>query len=89
MLFRDDLAVGVTRLEAASAAAAEALVLDQHPGGRVHAVDATCRQIAVNSCRQVDLGRKRCLSKVLHCNRLEESGRQDSNLRPSAPKAEN
>jgi len=39
VLFRDDLAVGVTRLEAASAAAAEALVLDQHPGGRVHVVD--------------------------------------------------
>jgi len=26
-------------VEAADAAAAEALVLDQHPGGRVHAVD--------------------------------------------------
>jgi len=39
VLFRDELAVGVTRVEAANAAAAESLVLDQHPGGRVHAVD--------------------------------------------------
>jgi len=39
VMFRDELANGVTRVEAASAAAAEALVLDQHPGGRVHAVD--------------------------------------------------
>jgi len=77
----------VTRVEAADAAAAEALVLDQHPGARVHAVDATCRQIAVNLCRQVDLGRKRRFSKALRCSRFEESGRQDSNLRPSAPKA--
>jgi len=77
----------VTRVEAADAAAAEALVLDQHPGARVHAVDATCRQIAVNLCRQVDLGRKRRFSKALRCSRFEESGRQDLNLRPSAPKA--
>jgi len=41
VLFRDDLAVGVTRVEAASAAAAGALVLDQHPGSRVLAVDGT------------------------------------------------
>jgi len=38
VLFRDDLAVGVTRVEAASAAAAEALVLEQHEGGSVKAV---------------------------------------------------
>jgi len=39
VMFRDDLAVGVARVEASDAAAAEALVVDQHPGGRVHAVD--------------------------------------------------
>jgi len=39
VLFRFDLAVGVTRVEAADAAAPEAVVLEQHPGGRVHAVD--------------------------------------------------
>jgi len=35
----DEAAVGITRVEAADAAAAEALVLEDHPGGRVHAVD--------------------------------------------------
>jgi len=39
VLFRFDLAFGVTRVEAADAAAAEAVVLEQHPGGRVYAVD--------------------------------------------------
>jgi len=29
----------MSRVEASDAAAAEALVIDQHPGGRVHAVD--------------------------------------------------
>ena len=38
VLFRDDLAVGVTRVEAASAEAAEALVLEQHAGGSVKAL---------------------------------------------------
>jgi len=33
-------AVGMTRVEAANAAAAEALVLDHHPDRRVHAVDS-------------------------------------------------
>lgn len=39
VFFADEAAVGMTRVEAADAAAAEALVLGQHPGGRVHAVD--------------------------------------------------
>jgi len=39
VFFADEAAVGITRVEASDAAAAEALVLDQHPGGRVHAVD--------------------------------------------------
>jgi len=39
VFFADEAAVGVTRVEAPDAATAEALVLDQHPGGRVHAVD--------------------------------------------------
>jgi len=38
VLFRDDLAIGVTRVEAANAAAAEALVLEQHEGGSVKAL---------------------------------------------------
>jgi len=38
VLFRDDLAVGVTRVEAASAAAAEALVLEQQERGSVKAL---------------------------------------------------
>jgi len=37
-MFQDDLAVGVTRVEAPSAAAAEALVLEQHEGGSVKAL---------------------------------------------------
>jgi len=32
VFFADEAAVGITRVEAADAAAAEALVLDQHPG---------------------------------------------------------
>ena len=38
VLFADEAAVGITRVEAADAAAAEALVLEEHPGGRTHAV---------------------------------------------------
>ena len=68
VFFADEAAVGMTRVEASDAAAAEALVLAQHPGARVHAVDATCRQIAVNNCRQVDLGRKQHLAKSLRCS---------------------
>lgn len=41
VFFADEAAVGMTRVDAADAAAAEALVLDQHPGGRVHAVDGS------------------------------------------------
>lgn len=39
VFFSDEAAVGVTRVEAADAAAAEALVLVEHPGGKAHAVD--------------------------------------------------
>jgi len=39
LFFADEADVGMTRLEASDAAAAEALVLDQHSGRRVHAVD--------------------------------------------------
>jgi len=39
VFFADEAAVGITRVEASDAAGAEALVLEQHPGGRVHAVD--------------------------------------------------
>jgi len=39
VFFADEAAVGMTRVEAADAAAAVALVLDQHPGGRVHLVN--------------------------------------------------
>ena len=33
VFFADEAAVGMTRVEASDAAASEALVLDQHPGG--------------------------------------------------------
>ena len=39
VFFADESAVGITRVEAADAAAAEALVLEEHPGGRVNAVN--------------------------------------------------
>lgn len=39
VFFSYEAAVGITRMEAADAAGAEALVLEDHPGGRVHAVD--------------------------------------------------
>jgi len=39
VFFADEAAVGITRVEASDAAAAEAVVLEQHPGGPVHAVD--------------------------------------------------
>ena len=39
VFFADDAAVGVTRVEASDAAAAEALVLHDHPDGTVKAVD--------------------------------------------------
>jgi hypothetical protein len=39
VFFADDAAVGVTRVEASDAAAAEAMVLNQHPDAQVHAVD--------------------------------------------------
>lgn len=40
VFFADEAAVGITRVDAADAAAAEALALEDHPGGRAHAVDA-------------------------------------------------
>lgn len=40
VLFADEDAVGITRVEADDAAAAEALVMQEHPGGKAHAVDA-------------------------------------------------
>ncbi len=39
LFFADEAAVGMRPVEAAGAAAAEALVLEPHPGGRLHAVD--------------------------------------------------
>jgi len=39
VLFRDELAVGVTRVDAPDAATAEAMVMEEHPGAKVHAVD--------------------------------------------------
>jgi len=39
VLFADEAAVGITRVEAADAAAAVVLVLKEHPGGTAHAVD--------------------------------------------------
>jgi len=39
VFFIDQAAIGLQRVEAADAAAAEAIVLDQHPDAIVHAVD--------------------------------------------------
>ncbi|MBM3350109.1 MAG: hypothetical protein FJY58_10520 [Betaproteobacteria bacterium] len=39
VFFADEAAVGVTRVEAPDAATAEAMVMEDHPGARVHAVD--------------------------------------------------
>jgi hypothetical protein len=39
VFFIDPAAIGLQRVEAANAAAAERMVLDQHPDAHVHAVD--------------------------------------------------
>ena len=39
VFFMDLAAIGLQRIEAADAAAAEGIVLDQHPDAQVHAVD--------------------------------------------------
>jgi hypothetical protein len=39
VFFIDPAAIGLQRVEAADAAAAEGMVLDQHPDAQVHAVD--------------------------------------------------
>jgi hypothetical protein len=39
VFFIDPAAIGLQRVEAADAAAAEEMVLDQHPDAQVHAVD--------------------------------------------------
>jgi hypothetical protein len=39
LLLSDPAAIGLQRLDAPDAAAAEAMVLDQHPDAQVHAVD--------------------------------------------------
>ena len=39
VFFADEAAVGITKVEAADASAAEALVLEEHPGAKLHAVD--------------------------------------------------
>ena len=39
VFFIDPAAIGLQRVEAANAAAAEQVVLDQHPDAEVHAID--------------------------------------------------
>jgi len=39
VFFADEAAVGVTRVDAPDAATAESLVMEEHPGATVHAVD--------------------------------------------------
>jgi len=39
VFFADEAAVGVTRVDAPDAATAEAMVMEEHPGAKVHAVD--------------------------------------------------
>ena len=40
VFFADEAAVGVTRVEAPDAATAEAMVMEEHPVAKVHAVDS-------------------------------------------------
>ena len=39
VFFADEAAVGVTRVDAPDAATAEEMVMEEHPGAKVHAVD--------------------------------------------------
>jgi len=39
VFFADEVAVGVTRVDAPDAATAEAMVMEEQPGAKVHAVD--------------------------------------------------
>jgi len=39
VFFADEAAVGLTRVDAPDAATAEAMVMEEHPGAKVHAVD--------------------------------------------------
>jgi len=39
VFFADEAAVGVTRVDAPDAATAEAMVMEDHPSAKVHAVD--------------------------------------------------
>jgi len=39
VFFADEAAVGVTRVDAPDAATAESLVMEEHPGAKVYAVD--------------------------------------------------
>jgi len=39
VFFADEAAVGVTRVDAPDAATAETMVMEEHPGAKVHAVD--------------------------------------------------
>ena len=66
----------------------------EHQSRRVTAENAraatglgNCRQIAVRDCRQTYLGRGTRSPERLRYRAFKKSGRQDSNLRPSAPKA--
>jgi len=39
VFFADEAAVGMTRVEAPDAVTAEAMVMEEHPGAKVHAID--------------------------------------------------
>jgi len=41
VFFADEAAVGVTRVDAPDSATAEAMVMEEHPGAKVHAVDGS------------------------------------------------
>jgi hypothetical protein len=61
-----------------------------NPAGKPFAaqwISAFCRRFVGATCRREHLGRKTRSRERLRCKGLQKSGRQDSNLRPSAPKA--
>jgi len=66
VFFADEAAVGVTRVDAPDAATAEPMVLDQHPGCRVHAVDgALVRGKTGYGCWRLGCGRGEPFVRVL------------------------
>jgi hypothetical protein len=66
VLFADEGAVGISRVEAADAAVAHTLVKELYPGGRAHVVDgAWLPRRTVFGCLVIGCGQQVCGSSVL------------------------